>query len=179
MAEQPMQRAVVIGDGGWGTTLSMLLVRNGVHTTLWSASPEHAAELRQRRENLRYLPGVPIPEGIEITADPFAAASEVDFAVGAVPTQYLRGVALRFEDALPGAVPVATATKGIEIETFKTPSEILAEVLGRRPIVVLTGPSHAEEVARGLPASIVAASADTTLARGFQAVLSSDTFRVY
>ena len=174
-----MQRVVVIGDGGWGTTLALLLCRNGIQTTLWSAFPEQAEELRVNRENRRYLPGVPLPEELTISADAFVAAQDAELAVSAVPTQYLRGVAEVFEDALAGDVPIVTATKGIEIETFRTPSEILREVLGERPVAVLSGPSHAEEVARGLPASVVVASDDADLSRAVQRLLSGDTFRVY
>ena len=174
-----IERAVVLGDGGWGTALSLLLCGNGVRTTLWSAFPEQAETLRAERENRRYLPGVRLPDELEITADPFAAARDAELAISVVPTQYLRNVAMTFEDALAGDVPVASATKGIEIETFRTPTQILAEVLGPRPIVVLSGPSHAEEVARGLPASIVAASDDRALATLAQEALSCDTFRVY
>lgn len=172
-------RALVIGDGGWGTTLAMLLVKNGVDTTLWSAFPEQADEIRRTRRNERFLPGVELPAGLAVSADPFEAASGCDLAVSAVPTQFLRGVAERFEDALPGHVPLFSATKGIEIETFRTPSEILRSVLGERPIAVLSGPSHAEEVARGLPASIVAASADPDVAAQGRDALSSECFRVY
>jgi len=173
------ERVVVIGDGGWGTTLAMMLVKKGVRATLWSAFPDHVEELRRNHENKRYLPGIPLPHNLEITADPFAAAKGAELAVSVVPTQFLRKVAETFEDALDGHVPVVSATKGIEIETFKTPSEILSEVLGRRPIAVLSGPSHAEEVAIGLPASVVVASTDEALARNAQATLSSDSFRIY
>jgi glycerol-3-phosphate dehydrogenase (NAD(P)+) len=88
-------------------------------------------------------------------------------------------VAELFEDALPGDVPIVTATKGIEIETFRTPAEILLEVLGKRPMAVLSGPSHAEEVARGLPASVVVASHDEELAQHVQATITGENFRVY
>jgi glycerol-3-phosphate dehydrogenase (NAD(P)+) len=178
-APRPFGRVVVIGDGGWGTTLACLLLKNGVHAVLWSAFQEHVEELRKTRENRRFLPGVKLPDDLEFTADPFEAASHADLAVSVVPTQFLRKVAETFEDALSGHVPVVSATKGIEIETFKTPSEILLEVLGRRPIAVISGPSHAEEVAVGLPASVVAASTDDNLARRVQATFSSDTFRIY
>ncbi len=178
-ASQAYGRVVVIGDGGWGTTLSLLLLRNGVRASLWSAFPDHVEELRRERENRRYLPGVRLAQELEITGDPFAAADGAELALSAVPTQFLRKVAETFEDALPGHVPVVSATKGIEIETFKTPSEILAEVLGARPLAVLSGPSHAEEVAIGLPASVVVASGDEKLSRRVQATLSSDTFRIY
>ena len=179
MTHKPFERVVVIGDGGWGTTLAMLLVKNGVKAALWSAFPEHVDELKRHKENRRYLPGIPLPDGLFITADPFVAAKGATLALSVVPTQFLRKVAETFEDALEGNVPVVSATKGIEIETFKTPSEILSEVLGKRGIAVLSGPSHAEEVAIGLPASVVAASHDERLARDVQATLSNDSFRIY
>jgi glycerol-3-phosphate dehydrogenase (NAD(P)+) len=172
-------RAVVLGDGGWGTCLAQMLVRNGVQTTLWSAFAEQSEELRRTRRNERFLPGVALDERLVFSADAHSAAQGVDLAVSAVPTQYLRRVAERFEDALPGSVPLVTATKGLEIETLRRPSEILVQVLGERPLCVLTGPTHAEEVARGLPASAVAASRDGPLARRVQAAFSSASFRVY
>jgi glycerol-3-phosphate dehydrogenase (NAD(P)+) len=179
MAAEKIERAVVIGDGGWGTTLAILLVRAGVKTTLWSAFPEQARELLSTRENKRFLPGVELPRELAITADPFEAARGADLAVSVVPTQFLRDVAARFEDALEGDVPIVSATKGIEIETFRTPMSILREVLGERPLAVISGPSHAEEVARGLPASVVCASRSRGLAARVQEVLSGDTFRIY
>lgn len=175
----PMKRVLVLGDGSWGTTLALLLCKNGVETTLWSAFPEQTEELRSKRENTRFLPGIELPEALRFSADPYSAAEGVDLVVSVVPTQYLRSVASRFEDALPGDLPVLTATKGLEIETFSTPSQILADVLGARPLGVLTGPSHAEEVARGLPASVVIASDDPDLAAGAQRAFSSESFRVY
>lgn len=175
----PIERAVVIGDGSWGTAIAMLLAQNGVATTMWSAFPQHVAELRERRENLRFLPGIPLPDGLSFSADPFEASEKADLAVSVVPTQYLREVAERFEDALKGTVPIVSATKGLEIETLRRPSQILNQVLGPRGTCVLSGPSHAEEVARGLPASVVAASKDPELATLVQQALSGDSFRVY
>jgi glycerol-3-phosphate dehydrogenase (NAD(P)+) len=173
------RKVLVLGDGGWGTALSILLVRAGYETRMWSAVPDYCEELRRTGENPRYLPGVPLPRSLAVTADPFAAGEGVDLAISAVPTQFLRGVAERFEDALPGTAPIVSATKGLEVETLKRPSEILNEVLGPRPICILSGPSHAEEVARLKPASVVAASADAELARSVQSTLNGDTFRVY
>lgn len=179
MVENPVRRALVLGDGSWGTTLALLLARKGIETRLWSAFPEQAEEMAAARENVRFLPGIPFPDTLSVSADPFVAADGVDLAVSVVPTQYLRPVAMRFEDALGGSLPLVTASKGLEIETFRSPSEILREVLGERPIAVLTGPSHAEEVAQGLPASVVAASTDEDLARRVQDAFSGETFRVY
>jgi glycerol-3-phosphate dehydrogenase (NAD(P)+) len=173
------ERVLVVGDGGWGTTLALLLHRNGIRTVLWSAFPEHVEEMRSFHENRRFLPGIHLPRELEVTADPHSAAADVDLVVSAVPTQYLRGVANRFEDALPGSAPVVSATKGIEIETFKTPSQILEEILGDRPMCVLTGPSHAEEVAAQKPAAVLAASTNLPFAQRVQAAFSSQHFRVY
>jgi len=178
MAER-FERVLVIGDGSWGTALALRLATNGVATRLWSAFPEQTEALRKDRENRRFLPGVELPDSLEFTADAYSAAQGIDLAVSVVPTQYVRGVAQKFEDALRGNVPIVSATKGIEIETFMTPTGILAESLGDRPTCVLTGPSHAEEVALGKPASVVAASLDEELARRTQETFSSDTFRVY
>jgi glycerol-3-phosphate dehydrogenase (NAD(P)+) len=174
-----VRRAVVIGDGSWGTTLALLLARSGVDTCLWSVSHEHALELTAKRENRRFLPGIELPASLRFSADAYAAAEGADLVVSVVPTQYLRGVAERFEDALPGNLPLVTATKGLEVETLDRPSQILTEVLGDRVVCVLTGPSHAEEVARGLPASVVAACADLAFAKRVQAAFNGDTFRVY
>jgi len=174
-----VRTAVVLGNGGWGTTLALLLRANGVKARLWCAFPEEAEEMRSTGRNERYLPGIDLPIDLEITADPFPAAEGVDLAVSVVPTQFLRGVAERFEDALPGHVPIVSATKGLEIETFRRPSEILEDVLGAHPLCVLTGPSHAEEVARGLPASVVAASTNPDTARTVQGAFSCDSLRVY
>jgi glycerol-3-phosphate dehydrogenase (NAD(P)+) len=116
MAENPVfpergvQKALVIGDGGWGTTLAILLHRNGIPTALWSAFPEQAEEMRSVHENRRFLPGVHLPREIEVTADPHTAAEGADLVVSVVPTQYLRSVMTRFEDALPGNAPIVTAT---------------------------------------------------------------------
>jgi glycerol-3-phosphate dehydrogenase (NAD(P)+) len=172
-------RVVVIGDGGWGTALALKLIEAGVRVALWSHSQASHAELVRRRENTKYLPGVKLPEELALCCDPFEAADGAIAAVSAVPTQYLRSTVGRFEDALGGTVPIFSASKGLEMETLKRPTQILRELLGPRPLVVLTGPSHAEEVARGLPASIVAASDDAAAAALAQRLFSHARFRVY
>jgi glycerol-3-phosphate dehydrogenase (NAD(P)+) len=179
MSDRSVQKALVIGDGGWGTTLALVLANNGIETVLWSAFPEQAERLNRERCNERFLPGVPFPDALQVDADPFHAAEGAELVVSVVPTQYLRQVALRFEDALPGALPLVTASKGLEIETFKTPGQILTQVLGDRSISVLTGPSHAEEVARGLPASVVVGCDDEEHGKLVQGAFSCESFRVY
>lgn len=179
MTDSDVQKAVVIGDGSWGTTLAVLLARGGIDTTLWSAFPEQAEAMARDRSNESFLPGVAFPDRLTTSADPFSAAEGADLAVSVVPTQYLRQVATRFEDALPGRLPLVTASKGLEIETFQTPSRILRDTLGERAVCVLTGPSHAEEVAHGKPASVVAACSDGEFAGKVQRAFSGDTLRVY
>ncbi len=179
MADLDVNKALVIGDGSWGTTLAILLARNGIETTLWSAFSDHVEAMETARSNEAFLPGIAFPDALSVSADPFAAASGIDMAVSVVPTQYLRSVAMRFEDALDGTLPLVTASKGLEIETFRVPSMILKEVLGERPVCVLTGPSHAEEVARGQPASLVAACEDESFAERVQLAFTGDSFRVY
>ena len=179
MVDSQVRRALVLGDGGWGTTLAMLLCRQNIPTVLWSAFPEQAEEMRSTGRNERFLPGIELPEALEFSADPYSAAEGVELLVSAVPTQFVRQVAEKFEDAIPGSLPIVTASKGIEVETFRTPSQILNQVLGDRPICVLCGPSHAEEVARGLPATVVAGAEDIELARRVQRAFTSEAFRVY
>jgi glycerol-3-phosphate dehydrogenase (NAD(P)+) len=179
MNEGAYSKVLVIGDGGWGTALGLVLARHGVEVCLWSAFPEQTEELNASRENKRFLPGVELPETMSFSADPTSAAEGAELAINVVPTQHVRAVAERFEDALPGTLPIVSATKGLEIETFQRPLEILEDVLGERAYCVLTGPSHAEEVARGLPASIIAASTDPELAARVQATVGGDRLRVY
>lgn len=176
---EPVQRAVVIGGGSWGTALALLLARKGIEVNVWCNQRTQADEFNAARANTRYLPGVDLPSNLRFTADPHRAAEAAQIAVSAVPTQFLRRVAARFEDALGGSVPIVSATKGLEIETLSRPTEILEAVLGQRPLAVLSGPSHAEEVARGLPATVVAASNVPEVAVQAQAAFNSDFFRVY
>ena len=174
-----VQRALVIGDGGWGTTLAAMLVRRGVPTVLWSHDPRRSEELRRLGENTRFLPGIKLPDSLQFSADPHSAAKGADLVVSAVPTQFLRSIAERFAEALPGDVGLISASKGLEIESLSPPSQILREVLGDRDVCILTGPSHAEEVARGLPATVVAAASDKAFALRVQAAFTGEMFRVY
>jgi glycerol-3-phosphate dehydrogenase (NAD(P)+) len=170
----------ILGAGAWGTAVALLLAQNAGHrVALWSARPETAGLLRARRENVRLLPGVPIPETVLLTADVAEAAGGADLLITAIPTLHLRPTLIRIAAALPAGVPVLSLTKGVEIGTFRRPTEIIAELCGPRSLAVLSGPSHAEEVARGLPTTLVAASSDLALARSVQERFSTDRFRVY
>ncbi len=173
------QQVLVLGDGSWGTALALCLARNGVPARVWGRNPERSRAIMEARENVKYLPGVELPPELEFTADPEAAARDASLVLSVVPTQHLRSSLVPFEDALGGEVPLVSASKGLEVDTFQTPTQVLQEVLGERPTCVLTGPSHAEEVAKGLPASLVACAEDLALAERVQAALSSETLRVY
>lgn len=170
----------ILGAGAWGTAIALVLAGNPRHRVfLWSARPEHAQEFHQRRENVRLLPGVPIPLSVHLTCDVLEAAQEADMLIAAVPTVYLRATLGRIASQLPREAPVLSLAKGLEMATSLRPTEIIQEVLGPRPLGVLSGPSHAEEVSRGLPTSVVAASRDLQLARWVQQCFSTDRFRVY
>jgi glycerol-3-phosphate dehydrogenase (NAD(P)+) len=173
-------RFAVLGDGAWGTAIAILLSRKEGHqATLWSAREENARILRERRENVAYLPGVPIPPQVELTTDIRQAVAGANLWVVAIPTVYLRATLLPQAAALSTQTPAVSLAKGVEIGTFLRPTEIICQVLGDRPLAALSGPSHAEEVSRGLPTSVVAASADADLARWVQERFTADRFRVY
>ncbi len=170
----------VMGAGGWGTAAALVLAQDPAHrVTLWSARSEHAAPLLERRENERFLPGVPIPECIHLTTDIQEATRGADLLVIAIPTVYLRATLKRIAPFVPSDCPALSLTKGLEIATFRRPTEISAEVLGPRPLAALSGPSHAEEVARGMPATLVVGSQDPELACFVQKHFSTGRFRVY
>jgi glycerol-3-phosphate dehydrogenase (NAD(P)+) len=170
----------VLGDGAWGTAVALLLARSPDHRVrLWSARAENGDVLRSKRENVRFLPGVPIPPAIELTTDPAAAVDGADLWVSAVPTVYLRPTLVRFASLARPDTPVVSLTKGIELGTFRRPSEVIGETLRTDRVIALSGPSHAEEVCRGMPTSVVAAGSDAELATFTQQCFSTDRFRVY
>jgi glycerol-3-phosphate dehydrogenase (NAD(P)+) len=170
----------VLGDGAWGTAIALLLAQDPQHqVVLWSARKENAQMLQERRENVRLLPGVPIPDSVELTADIRTASAGAEAFVAAIPTVYLRETLGRIKPALAKDRPVISLAKGLENQTFLRPTEIVGEILGSEEVAVLSGPSHAEEVSRGLPTTVVAASRDPDLARWIQQRFSSERFRVY
>lgn len=183
-----MKRITIIGDGGWGTALAILLNGKGYDVVLWSNFSEYAAQLRTTRHNVKFLPGVKIPEQIEITSDLVEAVHGTDLLVSAVPVLYLRSVMVRLANVLHSIIPIVSVAKGIENGTLMRASEVIADCLRKSPairhlesipIAVLSGPSHAEEVARGLPTTVVVSSHDMTLARHLQETFTTPRFRVY
>ncbi|HEV3235357.1 MAG TPA: NAD(P)H-dependent glycerol-3-phosphate dehydrogenase [Gemmataceae bacterium] len=173
------KRFSILGDGSWGTAIALLLAEHADYeVTLWSARSENARLLQQARENKQFLPDIPIPRSITLTADVSAATDKADLLIAAIPTVYLRETLKRFSP-LAGDQPFLSLAKGLEIDTFARPTEIIQDVLGPRRVGALSGPSHAEEVAKGLPTTIVAASEDLDFARWVQSCFTSRRFRVY
>ena len=175
-----MRHFAILGAGAWGTAIGLVLAKGaGHHVCLWSARPENARLLHERRENVRLLPGVPIPPSVHLTTDIREALDKCELVVTAVPTVHLRSVLTKLVGVVPGDCPVLSLAKGLENQSFLRPSEMVRQVLGVHHVAVLSGPSHAEEVARNLPTSVVVASSDLALARSIQQHFSTDRFRVY
>ena len=171
-------KTVVLGSGGWGTALSLVLHRNGHPVTLWSHVPEKAAYMERARENPR-LEGVPLPPELRLTAD-MVCLTEAELVVVAVPSYAVRETAHAAAPLLRPDTLLVTAAKGIERDTHLRMSQILEqETGGAFPIAALSGPSHAEEVGRGLPTGCVAASVSKAAALTVQDAFMNDRFRVY
>src|SRR5262245_56552529 len=128
----------VLGAGAWGTAVALLLAQQSRHRVrLWCARADAATLLADRRENVRLLPGVPIPPAVDITADARAAVADADLCVTAVPTVYLRAALRPLAHVLPPTLPVVSLSKGIEVETFRRPTEIVRDVCGSHRLAVL------------------------------------------
>jgi glycerol-3-phosphate dehydrogenase (NAD(P)+) len=174
------KKITIIGDGAMGSVCAMLLCENGIQTTLWGYDGTQLAEVAARRENVRFLPGYPLPGQLHYQAEDAKALQGVQLVVSAVPCQFIRGIWTRLKPCLPAGVPVVSTTKGVEIKTLLRPTEILAEILGAGHVLgVLSGPTIADELARKLPATATVACGDMELARQIQQAFTTPMFRVY
>ncbi|MEZ5940124.1 MAG: NAD(P)H-dependent glycerol-3-phosphate dehydrogenase [Planctomycetaceae bacterium] len=173
-------KATILGSGAMATACAILLAEHpDQEVSMWVRNPEHAKSMVDARENTRQLRGVQIPDSVQISSDISKAAEGAEFLVVAIPSKYLRKTLEQVAPQLEGHRPVISVVKGIEIDTLLRPSQIINEVLGERAVVALSGPSHAEEIARRLPASVVAASGDIALAKTVQELFTTDRFRIY
>ena len=171
-------KITVLGSGGWGTALALLLLGSGHEVTLWSHSREGAQWILHKGEN-PYLRGVPIPPELRVT-DTFDSLGESGLVVFATPSFAVRETARRCAHALREGTVLVSVSKGIEQDTFLTYTRVIAQEVGDKcKVVALSGPSHAEEVARGIPTGLVAASDDMAAAELVQEVMMTPTFRVY
>ena len=171
-------KATVIGDGGWGTALASVLDRNGHQTTVWGPFAEYIETLKEKGENVNYLPGVKISTSIHWTADEKEALADADLVVLVVPSRFYRATVQRIKPFIPASALIVSATKGLDETTHERMSEVASKIL-ERPVAVLSGPSHAEEVARQIPCAVSVAAPDLAEAKKIQRFFINDTFRVY
>lgn len=177
MTESPFRRAAVVGTTAWGTTLAVLLARNGLDVTLLARTADEAGTLEAARENARRLPGEPFPATLHATSDA-ALLGGADLLCFVVPAQTMAEAVLGVAEFVAPDATILTASKGIEISSCRRMSEILVEALPGRPIAALSGPNLSREVAAGLPGTTVIASTDGPL-DDLRAAFHRPTFRVY
>jgi len=175
-----MKRIAIIGDGGWGTALSIELFRKGFNISFWGVFKDYIERIAKGRENIKFLKGIKIPEGIDITPSLGKALEGAEIVVLAVPSKYLRGVLQQLKEIKQKDPIYISAAKGIESGTLMRMSEVIEDVLGNdKKIVAISGPSIAIEVAKGLPTTLVASSRNIDLTKEIQNVLGSKRLRVY
>jgi glycerol-3-phosphate dehydrogenase (NAD(P)+) len=175
-------KVAVLGAGAWGTALAKLLADKGSHVMLWARRPELASAISSAAENVRYLPGVKLPEKLRGTDDLRAALQGAELVVFVVPSHATRDVAKEAAAHIPVGVPVVSATKGIENESLMFMDEILGQELGRdvrRHLAFLSGPSFAKELAVGLPTAVVVAAHSAEVGAHVMRVFHTPYLRTY
>jgi len=176
----PKPSVAVLGSGSWGTALAVHLARTGHRAILWGIETEELTAMARDRVNSRYLPGVTLPDGLEIEHDFARAVTQADQLLVVVPSHAFREVLERARPLLRPGQRVAWATKGFELSTGKLPHEVAAEVLGPDvPTAVLSGPTFAREVGAGLPSAMTVASGDSQFAMELARSISGENFRAY
>ena len=174
-----MSKVGVVGAGSWGTALALVLEKNGHQVTLWSSRETKAEELNRLRENIDKLPGVKLPEGIEITADIETAVKEKELVVLGVPSLYIRSTAAKMAPYMEEGQIIVNVSKGIEDGSLYTMTEVILDEIPNADVAVLSGPSHAEEVSRHIPTTVVAGAKTRKTAEKIQNIFMNETFRVY
>ena len=173
-------RIAVLGNGGFGTAMAMVALDGGHRVRQWGHDAAYTEEVARTRVSPRYLAGIQLPAGIEITSGGAHALEDAEVILVAVPTQHVRAVVSQLAEHIADGTVVISLSKGLEQDTSQRPSEVLTEVLAERcPVMVLSGPSHAEEVARALPTTVVLAGSDPALVERMQNELSTPSFRIY
>ncbi|OGX33668.1 MAG: glycerol-3-phosphate dehydrogenase [Omnitrophica WOR_2 bacterium RIFCSPLOWO2_02_FULL_50_19] len=173
------KKITVIGDGGWGTTLAMILHQKGYNVTVWGVFPDYIDTMKSKRENIKFLPGVKIPETIVLTSELSAAVREAEILILAAPSQHMREVAGRMKGLNLGGKLFVSVSKGVENHSLMRMSQVIRDVLGKVNIGVLSGPTISYEVARGLPTTVVAASEEEKTANEIQDLFMTENFRIY
>ena len=170
--------AGVIGGGAWGTALAQVCARAGLATTLWAREAEVVEAVNDRHENSLFLPGVPLEPFIRATAE-LADLAGSDIVLAVTPAQHLRAAMAAFAPHVPDGLPILLCAKGIEQGSLKLMTEVLAETIPHAAPAVLSGPSFAGEVARGLPTAVTLACADEGCAQDLGELIATPTFRPY
>lgn len=174
-----MRKIGVIGAGSWGTALTVLLNSNGHHVTVWSAIEDEIKMLQREREHKDKLPGVALAESIQFTTDLQEAIAGKDLLVLAVPSPFTRSTSKRMKEFVEENQIIVNVAKGIEEDSMKTLTEIIEEEIPQAVVTVLSGPSHAEEVGKGLPTTCVVGAKDEKTAEYIQETFMNSVFRVY
>ena len=174
-----MANVAVIGAGSWGIALSKVLHSNGNQVTVWSIVEDEIAMLREKHEHLQKLPGVKLPEDMTFTTDLKAAVESGEYLILAVPSVFTRNTAKSMAPFVKNGQVIVCVAKGIEETTLMTLSDIVEQEIPQAEVAVMCGPSHAEEVGRGLPTTIVVGAHDRESALYVQNVFMSPVFRVY
>ena len=174
-----MKKICILGAGSWGTALSILLAGNGHAVSVWSIDPEEVLMLNDYREQRDKLPGVIVPSSIEFTTNMQAAIDGAEMVVCAVPSPFVRSTMKSASEYIVGGTIVVDVAKGIEEHTDKTMTTVIEEECPQARVGILSGPSHAEEVGRKIPTTIVAGSKERAVAETIQDVFMNDVFRVY
>lgn len=176
---QETKNIAILGDGAWGTAMGLVLASAGHRPEIWSHDPASLEAMRATRRNAQFLPSAALPESMTFEPDIDRAIARAELIVSAIPSKFLRPVLERAGKLPDPEIPVLSLTKGFDAGTLERASEVLRECLGARHVAALSGPSHAEEVAAGLPASVVVASEELDRARSIQRTVSTPAFRVY
>lgn len=173
-----MAKITILGSGGFGMALAVMLDKLGHDVTVWSAFEKEIADIKAYGEHKAKLPGVKIPDTIKLTTD-MSVINGSDVVLLGIPSPFVRDVVKKAAPYITKEMVVVNTSKGLENGTHKLISDVIREEVKDSPIVILSGPSHAEEVARGIPTTVVAASDDMEAASYIQDIMSSNVFRIY
>ncbi|MCR8745328.1 NAD(P)H-dependent glycerol-3-phosphate dehydrogenase [Romboutsia lituseburensis] len=174
-----MEKLCILGAGSWGSALGLVLAKKGYQVNMWTLSEEQAEKINRTRENIDYLPGVLFPNNITLTTDIEEAIKDSKIIVLAVPSQAIRSVCKQIKTFVKDDQIIVDVAKGLEKGTGLRLSEVCEQELPNNPYVTLSGPSHAEEVAKDIPTTVVVASKDLEIAQSVQDIFMSPKFRVY
>ena len=174
-----MKKVAVIGSGSWGTALAVMLQKHGHDVIIWSRRQDAVNEMQKERENKRYLPGVTLPEGLEFTTDREAAVKDGEIIIFSVPSKAVRQTALDFAPYFTKEQVLVNVAKGLEEGSLMRLSKVIQECAPQCDVCILSGPSHAEEVARDIPTTCLIASENEEIAKMVQMEFMNPRFRLY